>query len=72
MGRVVNCLNGFSPLVNINIKDSNQIGNIIVLIKKQLESANTYTIQSQSLIRQDLESRGFDQTIIDEWIGYIE
>ena len=62
MDRVVNCLNGFSPPVNINIKDSDQIDNIIVLIKKQLESANTYTIQShKSLVRQELESRGFDQ-----------
>jgi hypothetical protein len=45
MGRVVNCLNGFC-LVNINIKDSDQIGNISVLIKSRLESANTYTIKS--------------------------
>jgi hypothetical protein len=43
MSRVVNCLNGFSPLVNINIKDSDQIGNIIMLIKSQL--INNYNVE---------------------------
>jgi hypothetical protein len=71
MGRVVNCLNGFSPLVNINIKDSDQIGNIIVLIKSQL--ADNYNVEThKQLVKQELESRGFDDHMIDEWIGYIE
>jgi hypothetical protein len=71
MSRVVNCLNGFSPLVNINIKDSDQIGNIIVLIKSQL--ADNYDVSThKQLVKQELESRGFDDHIIDEWIGYIE
>ena len=71
MGRVVNCLNGFSPLVNINIKDSDQIGNIIVQIKSQL--ANNYNVEiHKQMVKQELESRGFDDHIIDEWIGYIE
>jgi len=30
MNHVINCLNGFSPLVVINIKDGEQIGNIIL------------------------------------------
>jgi hypothetical protein len=71
MSRVVNCLNGFSPLVNINIKDSDQIGNIIMLIKSQL--ANNYDVSThKKMVKKELESRGFDDHIIDEWIGYIE
>jgi hypothetical protein len=71
MGRVVNCLNGFSQLVNINIKDSDQIGNIIVLIKKQL--THNYDVEThKQLVKKELVSRGFDNQIIDEWIGYIE
>jgi Leucine-rich repeat (LRR) protein len=71
MSRVVNCLNGFSPLVNINIKDSDQIGNIIVLIKAQL--TDNYNVEThKQLVKQELESRGFDDHMIDEWIGYIE
>jgi hypothetical protein len=69
MGRVVNCLNGFSPLVNINIKDSDQIGNIIVLIK----NTHNYDVEThKQLVKKELESRGYDGPIIDEWIGYIE
>jgi hypothetical protein len=37
MNRVVNCLNGFSSLVNIKINDSEQIGNIILIVKKKLQ-----------------------------------
>jgi hypothetical protein len=71
MSRVVNCLNGFSPLVNINIKDSDQIGNIIVLIKSQL--ADNYDVSThKQLVKKELESRGFDDQVINEWIGYIE
>ena len=71
MGRVVNCLNGFSPLVNINIKDSDQIANIIVLIKNQL--SHNYDVEThKQLVKKELESRGYDDQVIDEWIGYIE
>ncbi len=71
MGRVVNCLNGLSPLVNINIKDSDQIGNIIVLIKNQL--SHNYDVEiHKELVKKELESRGYDDQVIDEWIGYIE
>ena len=67
MTRVVNCLNGFSPLV----KDSDQIGNIIVLIKSQL--ADNYDVSThKQLVKKELESRGFDDQVINEWIGYIE
>jgi hypothetical protein len=69
MGRVVNCLNGFSPLVNINIKDSDQIANIIVLIK----NTHNYDVEiHKQLVKKELESRGYDDQVIDEWVGYIE
>jgi hypothetical protein len=71
MGRVVNCLNGFSQHVNINIKDSDQIANIIVLIKNQL--SHNYDVEThKQLVKKELESRGYDDQVIDEWIGYIE
>jgi hypothetical protein len=54
MGRVVNCLNGFSPLVDINIKDSDQIANIIVLIK----NTHNYDVEiHKQLVKKELESR---------------
>jgi hypothetical protein len=73
MVRVVNCLNGFSPLVKINIKDTEQISNVITLIKNQLISANAYTVSThKELARIELELRNFDSKIIDEWIEYID
>jgi hypothetical protein len=54
LDRVVNCLNRFSPLVNINIKYSDQICNIIVLIKSRL--ADNYDVEiHKQLVKKELE-----------------
>jgi len=44
MTRLVNVLNGFSPLVEVKILDGVQIGNIVAIIKQWLEDsgANGY------------------------------
>ena len=71
MNRVINCLNGFSKYVEINIQDSEQIGNIIYLIKERLGSE--YTVEKHKEgVKKELDERGYDNKIIEEWIGYIE
>jgi hypothetical protein len=72
ISRVVNCLSGFLPLVNIQIKDESQIGNIIVIVKEQL--GNEYSVEKhKELVHKELVERGFDEdTINDEWLEYIE
>ena len=45
MNRIINCLNGFSPFVSINIKHGEQIGNIILSVKNKFELTGTYTIK---------------------------
>jgi len=73
MNRVINCLNGFSPLVSIQIQDSAQIGNIIVIIKDKLEASRTYTIEThKELVTKELVERGYTKESIDTWIEYIE
>jgi len=73
MNRVVNCLNGFTPLVIIQIQDSEQIGNIIFIIKEQLESSKTYTIEThKELVSKEMTERGYTKESIDIWIKYIE
>ena len=42
----INCLNGFDPLVCIQISESEQITQVITLIKKELMSTKKYTIKS--------------------------
>jgi len=59
-------LNGFSPLVSIQISDNEQIGNIIVIVKEKLELTNSYTIEShKELVIKELENRGYSKDIID-------
>jgi hypothetical protein len=71
ISRVVNCLSGFSPLVNIQIKDESQIGNIIVIIKEQL--GDSYTVKKhKELVYKELVERGFDIDTINEWLEHIE
>jgi hypothetical protein len=45
MSRLINCLNGFDNHIIINISDTEQIGNIIILIKNKLIAENKYTIE---------------------------
>ena len=73
MCRVINCLNGFSPLVNININDGEQIGNIIILVKDKLYLSNDYTIEKhKSEVEKELSERGYDIKTINLWLEHIE
>jgi Leucine-rich repeat (LRR) protein len=69
--RLVNCLVGFSDLVEIKIQDSSQIGNIIVIIKERL--GDDYTIDKhKEEVKKELLERGYELGTINEWIDYIE
>ena len=71
--RVVNCLNGFSDLVSINIQDSEQIGNIIFIIKEKLETMGIYTVNyHKELVSKELSERGYTNDVIELWTSYIE
>ena len=73
INRVINCLNGFSPLVSIQISENEQICNIIVIIKEKLELTNSYTIEThKEHVIDDLKERGYSKDIIDTWICFIE
>lgn len=73
LSRLVNCLNGFSPLVRVEIADSQQIGNIIILAKQRLEtSIEGYSVSKhQEIVRADLTERGFPEAVIAEWVEFI-
>jgi hypothetical protein len=72
ISRLINCLNGYTPLVNINIPDSAQITNIIIMIKEELEYQNNYTIEKhKELFIKELTEREFNQSLIEEWVKYI-
>jgi Leucine-rich repeat (LRR) protein len=72
MSRLINCLNGFDDHIVINISDTEQIGNIIILVKDKLIKENNYTIElHKEIVIKELYDRGYDKDIIDEWIDYI-
>ena len=71
ISRVINWLSGFSDLVNIQIKDESQIGNVIVLIKEKL--LGNYSVEEHKrLVRIELLDRGYEKEVIEEWVSYIE
>ena len=73
MSRLINCLNCFTPLVNVVIDDNQQIGNIIILIRDKLKNSETYSVERhKELVRKELRERGYTDNIIEEWIEYIE
>jgi hypothetical protein len=71
MSRLINCLNGFDELVSITMADNEQLGQIISLIANKL--GNEYTVEKhRELVKQEMEERGYDEKVIEEWISYIE
>ena len=74
MTRLVNVLNGFSPLVEVKILDGVQIGNIVAIIKQRLErSQDGYTLEKhREEFRKEMLDRGESVEVINEWLEYIE
>jgi Leucine-rich repeat (LRR) protein len=71
VSRLINCLNGFSDLVTIEISDNEQINNIILLTKQRLGAE--YTIDKhKELVENELRERGYSAELITEWLGFIE
>jgi hypothetical protein len=71
VSRLINCLNGFSDLVTIEISDNEQINNIILLTKQRLGGHYT-TDKHKELVENELRERGYSAELITEWLGFIE
>ena len=66
-------MNGFDPLVNIQIADNEQIAQIIEVVKVGLERENKYELElHKELVREQLIERNYDNDVIEEWISHIE
>ena len=73
MSRLINCLNGFDPLVNIQIADNEQIAQIIEVIRVGLERENKYELElHRELVIEQLIERNYDNAVIEEWVSHIE
>ncbi len=70
ISRLINCLNGFDPEVNITISDNEQISQIIILTRELL--SKDYTVEKhKELTIKELKERGYSDDIIKEWIDFI-
>ena len=65
----MNCLNGFDNDVNIRISSNEQIGNIIEIVRQRISPYNEE--EHKRIVRQELEERGYEIEMIEEWIDYI-
>jgi len=69
ISRLINVLNGYDENININISDSEQIGNIIIMVKNKYPNYNDEQIKKT--IKDELIARNYDDSIIEEWIQYL-
>ena len=73
ISRLVNCLNGFCDDIEIHIGSNEQIGNIIVIIKEQLERTNEYTVERhREMVKTRLEEMQYSEDVIKEWLEFID
>ena len=73
MSRLINCLNGFDSLVNIEIADIEQIAQIIEVVRVGLERENKYELElHKKIVREQLIERNYDNDVIEEWVSHIE
>ena len=73
ISRLVSYLDGFDPLVRINISENQQISYIMTLTKKKLEKNNSYTVDNYKLeVKNEMLDRKYSDEKIKEWIDQIE
>ena len=70
MSRLVNCLNGFDPNVQIKIADNEQIANVILQIKNMYDEYNDIEIIKAEVNKRLIEL-GYDSETIDSWMEHI-
>jgi hypothetical protein len=65
--RIVNSLSGYSDKVSINISDSEEIGNVISLMKSKYMEID----EIKKNVEKELLERGYNLDVINEWIQFI-
>jgi len=69
LSRLINCLNGFDSRVLIKISESDEIANIIILVRNKY--GNDTERQRMEVVKE-MTDRKYDKQIIDEWLSYLE
>ena len=73
MSRLVNCLNGYTNKVKVQISDAEQIGYVIQSVANELNEKQEYTIEKhKEKVKLELIERDYTEATINEWLEYIE
>jgi Leucine-rich repeat (LRR) protein len=70
ISRLINCLNGYTPLVKVEIPDNMAISNIIVMVKNSYKDDNVDELKE--LVKTELLERGYALNTITEYLEYID
>ena len=71
--RLVNSLNGFYSDIVIQINSTEQIGNIMEIIRNRLKDENNYSVETfKDDLTKALKERNYEDSVISEWLEYVE
>jgi hypothetical protein len=70
ISRLINCLNGYTQLVKIEIPDNMAISNIIVMVKNSYKGDNIDELKG--LVKNELLERGYVLNTITEYLEYVD
>jgi Leucine-rich repeat (LRR) protein len=70
ISRLINCLNGYTPLVKVEIPDNIAISNIIVMVKNNYKGDNVDELKE--LVKTELLERGYVLDTITEYLEYVD
>lgn len=69
---LISCLCGFTDKVNIGLTESEELGNIIIAVKRQLIKTGDYSIEKhKENVTKAMKERGFKDDIISVWVDNI-
>jgi Leucine-rich repeat (LRR) protein len=70
ISRLINCLNGYTPLVKVEIPDNMAISNIIIMVKNSYKGDNVDELKG--LVKTELLERGYVLDTITEYLEYVD
>lgn len=69
---LINCLCGFTDKVNIGLTESEELGNIIIAIKRQLIAKGEYSVNKhKENVIKNMKERGITDEVISVWVDNI-
>jgi Leucine-rich repeat (LRR) protein len=68
ISRLVNSLSGLSEKVSIKISDNEEISNIIILANKKYKKIE----EIKDYVKKEMKERMYNDSIIEEWLNYID